>query len=291
MSTRALRIALVSAQVARDLDEDLGPLQRAIAARGHHADVAIWDDAQVDWSRFDAAILRSTWDYTVRLAEFLDWTRRAARRTRLLNPPPVVAWNTDKRYLQDLARIDVPVIASRFIAPGETLEVSDRAEFVLKPSVGAGARGARRFGRGERAAALQHAAELHALGYTVMLQPYLARVDRIGETALVYFDGRFSHAVRKGPLLQRKAAASKALFAPEAITARVARPAELDVGNAALRAIPGGLPLYARVDLIEDDEGQPRVLELELTEPSLFFNTAAGSAERFAEAIELAARR
>ena len=290
MAMKNLRIALVSAVSARELDEDLEPLQRALSARGIGVTIACWDDATIDWSRFDAAILRSTWDYTYRLQEFRAWLARVDRRTRLFNPVQLVHWNLDKRYLQLLAQADVPVIPSRFVDPGAAFEVSDRAEFVLKPSVGAGSRGARRFGRGEREAALLHAAELHRQGFTVMIQPYLTRVDRDGETALVFFGGQFSHAIRKGPLLQREAQATSALFAAETISTRMARPGELEVATAALRVLPGGVPLYARVDLIEDDDGQPRVLELELTEPSLFFATAPGSAERFAAVIEQAVR-
>lgn len=285
------RIALVSARAAVDLDEDLPFLLSALKAAGAQTRVVCWDDPQVDWTGFDLALLRSTWDYTYRLEEFLAWVDRVARCTHLHNSPELVRWNIDKRYLLDLAQADVPVIASRFVAPGEPVEVSDRAEFVLKPSVGAGSRGARRFGRGDREVALVHAAELHAAGYTVMVQPYLGRVDREGETALIHFNGRFSHAIRKGPLLRREGGDPDGLFAAEAITARTARPAELEVARLALRAIPGGAPLYARVDLIEDDEGAPRVLELELTEPSLFFATAPGAADAFAVEILRAVRR
>lgn len=287
---KKLRIALVSAVSARELDEDLAPLLSALSARGILASVACWDDGAVAWSGFDAAILRSTWDYTFRLGEFRDWLARVQRRTRLFNPVPLLDWNLDKRYLLALGEAGVPVIPTRLVAPGEAFEISDRGEFVLKPSIGAGARGARRFGRGEREAAMAHAAELHGAGHTVMVQPYLGRVDRDGETALVFYRGQYSHAFRKGPLLKRAAAASEALFATESIESRLARPAELDVGVAALRALPGGVPLYARVDLIEDDAGQPRVLELELIEPSLYFHTTPGSAERFAAVIEQVVR-
>lgn len=287
---KKLRIALVSAVSARELDEDLAPLLSALTARGILASVACWDDPAIPWSGFDAAVLRSTWDYTFRLEEFRDWLKRVERRTQLFNPVPLLHWNLDKRYLLELAAAGVPVIPTRLVAPGEAFEISDRGEFVLKPSIGAGARGARRFGRGEREAALAHAAELHGTGHTVMVQPYLGRVDRDGETALVFYRGQYSHAFRKGPLLQRAAAASAALFATETIEPRLARPGELDVGVAALRALPGGVPLYARVDLIEDDAGQPRVLELELIEPSLYFHTAPGAAERFAAVIEQVVR-
>ena len=80
--------------------------------------MTVWDDPQVDWAGFDAALLRSAWDYTERIGEFLEWVERTAAVTRLLNPPPVVRWNSDKHYLQDLAQLGVPIVASEFRRTG-----------------------------------------------------------------------------------------------------------------------------------------------------------------------------
>ena len=288
------RIALVTAGAARDLDEDLKPLIDAVSESGIEFDVPAWDDPTVNWSTFDLAVLRSTWDYTSRLAEFLDWADRAGSQTRLVNPLEMIRWNTDKHYLGDLARAGVASVPSRFIEPQEDAEhhidhflvahASD--EFVVKPSVGAGSRDAQRYGREERERAVAHARRLLDGGRSVLLQPYLSRVDDHGETALVYFDGTFSHAIRKGPLLRRGEGPTRALFAAEHITARTPSAQELRVAESALAAIPFAKPLlYARVDLIRDGADSPCVLELELTEPSLFFAHSEGSAQRFVRAI------
>ena len=125
---------------------------------------------------------------------------------------------------------------------------------------------------------------LLAAGRSVMLQPYLQSVDPDGETALIFIDGRFSHAIRKGPLLPRGAAASGALFAAEEITVRSAAADERALAERILGALPFGSLLYARVDLIRDAAGGPVLLELELTEPSLFLNHAPGAAARLAAA-------
>ncbi len=290
----ASRIALVTAAAARDLDEDLPPLADALRARGTDFDIVNWDDASVDWTQYRVAVLRSTWDYTTRLGEFLDWAARAGDATRLANPLDVVRWNTDKHYLGDLARAGVPTVASHFIEPGEdAAALLDRFlhrhathEFVVKPSVGAGSRDAQRYGREEREAALAHAQRLLDAGRSVLLQPYLDRVDAHGETALIHFDGEFSHAIRKGPLLRRGEGPTRALFAAEHITPRVPTAEERRVAQQAIAAIPFDQPLlYARVDLIRDGADRPCVLELELTEPSLFFTQAEESARRFADAL------
>ena len=287
------RIALITAAAARKLDEDLAPLDAALRAAGAQPSIVEWDDSGVDWSHFDLALLRSAWDYSLRLPEFLRWVDRVSAATTLLNPAHVVRWNTDKHYLAHLANAGVPVVPSTFVETRDDARAAlarfleaHGGEFVVKPSVGAGSRDAQRYAPQESDAALAHVQRLLAGDRSVLLQPYLERVDEHGETALIFFDGKFSHAIRKGPLLRRGEGPTRALFATEHITPRAPSDEELDVATRTLAAIPFERPLlYARVDLIHDDHGNPRVLELELTEPSLFFEHAPGSAARFAAAI------
>lgn len=293
------RLALATAIAATGHDDDLPPLLAACARAGIVAEARAWDDPTVAWSRFDAVLLRSTWDYTERLPEFLDWCAQASRRTRLLNPLPVIGWNADKHYLADLAARGIPVVATRFVEPDmepfPTLqaflaEQADAEEFVVKPAVSAGSRDTQRYNRSQEFAAANHLARLLDADRSAMLQPYLASVDRDGETALLYFRGEYSHAIRKGALLQRDEGPTSHLFANEAITARTPSEDERALAGRVLAAAADALQLraplaYARVDLIRADEGHPQLLELELCEPSLFFAHAAGSADRFAAVL------
>jgi O-ureido-D-serine cyclo-ligase len=282
-------VALVTARAARGLDEDMPPLTAALSAAGAQAQIVDWDDREVDWGRFDLVVPRSAWDYAERLPEFLAWAERVSRLTTLVNPLPVVRWNTDKHYLGELARTGAPVVPTWYVEPGgdagrtldEFLAADACRELVVKPAVGAGARDARRHDRGDREEILAHIAPLNAAGRSVMLQPYLASVDHAGETALMYIDGRFSHAIRKGALLPAVGAPPTAgLFAPEEIIARTPGADELAAAGRILAAAPFQRLLYARVDLLRDPKGAPRLLELELTEPSLFLAHAPGAALR-----------
>jgi O-ureido-D-serine cyclo-ligase len=297
-------IALVSARRARGLDEDEAPLVSALRSAGARVDVTDWDDPSVDWASYDEAVLRSTWDYTERPGDFLAWAERVAGLTRLSNPAPVVRWNTDKHYLGELARAGIPAVPSTFVEPGEDAATAvgqfvsglRHAEIVVKPAVGAGSRDAQRYESANRDAAAAHTGKLLEAGRSVLLQPYLDRVEEEGETALIFFAGRFDHAIRKGPMLagprdaQSPPAGSPALFVSERITARTPQADELAVAARVLAGVPEATGhrqdlLYARVDLIRDEAGSPVLLELELTEPSLFFAQAPGSAARFARAI------
>jgi O-ureido-D-serine cyclo-ligase len=290
-----LNIALVTARPARGLDEDEPPLHLAFQKAGCDVQIAEWDDPSVDWASCDIALLRSAWDYAERVTEFLSWVERASKLTHVLNPLPVVRWNTDKHYIAQLAAAGVATVPSTFIEPGADagqaiqmfLERHDNAELVVKPAVGAGSRDVQRHRRTELTSAVAHAKRLLDANRSVLLQPYLERVDRDGETALMFFEGQFSHAIRKGPLLPAGGggAATTGLFATEAITPRVPGSDEMRLAEKILAAVPSGIPLYARVDIIRDDDGAPCLLELELTEPSLFFAHAADSAEKFAAAV------
>lgn len=255
--------------------------------------VVDWDDTSADWASFDLALLRSPWDYTQRYAEFLRHAERIASVTRLENPLHVVRWNTDKRYLLDLDRARVPIIPSKVIDPQEDAARAvaearaeyDAAELVVKPTVGAGSRDAQRHEHANSQAMEAHVARLLSAGRSVLIQPYLPSVDQHGETAVIFFAGRFSHGIRKGALLPPGADSSQELFAKEQIEPRVPAADEMRVAEQALAAIPFETPLYARIDLIRGSSAEPRVLEVELTEPSLFFAHAPGSAARFADAV------
>lgn len=286
-ATRATaRVALVTCAEFADLEADDRLLLAPLAKRGIAAEPAVWDDPSVDWTAYDLAVLRSPWDYPARRDEFVAW---AARVPRLANPAHVVAWNTDKRYLADLDTAGVPVVPTTWLDPGVPWAPPSTGEIVLKPVVGAGSVDAGRYDCADpehRRLAADHVARLHAAGRTVMLQPYLPAVDTYGETALLFFRGVYSHAIRKGPMLDGPDLGVEGLYKAEEISAREPTPAERAVAERVLAAVPGGPELlYARVDLIPGPDGAPVLVEVELTEPSLFLGYAPGAADRLAAAI------
>lgn len=277
-------ITFVSCSWARDLDHDLPLLLDAAHQRGIDAEITLWDDPAVDWNAYDAVVIRSCWDYTTRHEEFLGW---AASVPRLHNSHEVLTWNTDKVYLRQIEAAGVPIIETRWnITDGDDL--GDHAEWVVKPTVSAGSRDTARWGSPNEVYA--HSAALVAAGRTSMTQPYISSVDDEGETAMLYFGGEFSHAIRKGPILARGEGIRQDRDGRGEHEARTPTSAQREVATAALAAIDDALGhpadlLYARVDLVTGADGSPLVIELELAEPYLFLVLDHAGAGRLVDAL------
>lgn len=280
------RLALVTAVAARHLDTDLPLLTAALDAHPIDVDIVAWDDDTVDWSTFDAAVVRSTWDYHRRLDDFVAWIRATATLTRLWNPAEVMISNLDKRYLLDVADHGIPIVPSEFLDSAAAVDAAaERGVFdgdvVVKPTVGAGANGARRFVmRADEAR--DHATSLITGRVAAMVQPYVADVDEREETGIVTLGGRISHSFAKGPILSTDPEWSDGLYVTERIGPRTPTEAEIDLAERVLGILSA--TAYARIDLLPGDDG-PLVSEIELVEPSLFLHVADGAAVTAAAAL------
>ena len=290
------RIALATAAEFPDLDEDGPVLRAALGLRGVVAEPVVWSDDDADWSAYDLVVVRSTWDYHLRHAEFLAWADRVASASRLLNPAEVLAWNTDKTYLRALQEAGLPVVPTEWLDPGDRPTLPSHGEYVVKPAVSAGSKDTNRYLAGDHdELAAAHVQDLLDAGRTVMVQPYLDAVDTAGETALLFLGDAYSHAIRKGPLLTVAMEPVQGAYKEETIQVREPSGAERATAERVLDSLAGVGPaardhlLYARVDLVPGADGEPVLLELELTEPSMFLvhdgADGAVAAARFADAV------
>ena len=277
------------AEHAHDLGGEGRPLLHALRAAGLSAQVAVWDDPEEDWGRARLVVVRSVWDSHRRREEVLGWARAVtAAGADLRNPAHVLAENTHKAYLRGLVDRGVPVVPTVWVPPGGTcdapaLRQSLGEDVVVKPAVSAGAERTTRSGPEEAARA---ATALARGGETVMVQPYLRSADDPGETKVVVLGGAVSHAVRTMPMLARDPGGRLSPDAsPDAHVAREPSPDELAVVEQVLGALPyRDELLYARVDLLRDDDGRPLLAELELAEPRLFVEASDEAPRRFAAA-------
>ncbi len=260
-------IAVVTCRSMPEPDHDEDVLLDALRDAGVAVELVAWDtEPAPDWGSYRAAVIRSTWNYIDHLDRFLDWALATERMTRLLNPASVVVWNTHKGYLRDLVEVGVPVVPTAWVARGSRVPLATImddnvwSDVVAKPVVGAGSYLTERVSDPESPDAVAFWQRL-VTEREAMVQPFLSSVMDYGERSLVWIDGEFTHAVRKAPRMgdDEESVSDAVPIAPE----------ERDVAEQALAAVPHEL-LYARVDLIRDDRGEPRVAELELVEPSLF---------------------
>jgi len=268
------------------VDPDSPLLLDALDAAGVEGELCVWDDSRVRWDRYELVVVRSTWDYAARRDEFLEWARGLGR---VLNPFEVLRYSADKHYLIDQAQRGHAVVATSFCDVGASPTFPD-ADFVVKPCVGAGSIDADRFARDERERATAHVRRLHDAGRDAMIQPYIASVDTLGERALIFIDGAFSHAMTKGAMLNDAPDDRDALFRREQMTRADAEPDALAAAAAVLDDPRFADLLYARVDLVDDD-GTWRLMELELVEPSLFLGYDDTAATTLARAIRVRLER
>lgn len=265
-----------------DLDPDAGILLEALHDVGVEGAMCAWDDGSIDWSGFELTIIRSTWDYTRDREGFLAWARGVER---LLNPYAIIEYSTDKHYLADLAARSHRIVPSTFCDVGDE-PVFPPGRFVVKPTIGAGSIDAEKYGDHDHDhhLARAHVQRLHARGRDVMIQPYVSSIDDDGERALVFIDGRFSHAMTKGAMLNTAPEDRHALFRREQMSVANVEGDALAFAEAVLDEEEFRGILYGRVDLVRMSDGWA-IMELELVEPSLFLAYDERAPQRLAGAI------
>lgn len=276
------RIGFVTSAELRDLTPDDRSAVPVLAARGVEVVPVVWTEPLP--GRLDGLVLRSTWDYHLKVDDFLAWVASIeAAGLPLWNAPSTVRWNVDKKYLLEVEASGIPVVPTRHAVRGSgvslpaLLREAGWAEAVVKPSVSGGAFETWRAGPGE-ADAVRFERQLAAMD--CLVQPFLPELVTGGEWSLLFFGHRHSHAVLKRPVSGdfRVQEEFGGAFAP------VEPPAGLLAAAQAALEAAGERTLYARVDGVIRG-GRFEVMELELVEPSLFLGTAPGAAERFAAEI------
>ena len=278
-----------TAKIHPGLHEDDHPLLEELTRRGVSFSCGIWDDPAVAWGSAKVSVIRSTWDYHRRRGEYVAWAKRAAAQTSFWNPAPIIEWNTDKRYLRDLEEMGVPIVPTAWLSKGSEVTLGEIVKqrgwgaVVVKPVVSAGAYGTIKAEPGEIFTKGQSHLDALLDVEDVMVQPYLRTVEGHGERSMLFLDGELSHSVRKQPAFQPQTAeADPVQYSDE--EARVAKHVVAQVAKKFPRE--GASLLYARVDLVPDEKGTYRVMELELTEPTLFFREGGAPAvKRVADGI------
>lgn len=243
----------------------------------------------LDAAEWDGAVIRTATDYVDDPRRFLDWCAETARRIPLANPPDVLAWNSDKRYLRDLAEAGIATVPTLWLGPGEALDHVPWGRFVVKPAISAGGRSSASYEAPDLGAAQRHVAAITAAGGVAMVQPHLRSIDGEGEVGVYVIGGEITHAITKTGILRPGTPPPDDFSLARG---QQSKPSPVGAGHAGfartvLREVPGGPErvLYARVDVARGDAGDLLLLELECIEPRLFLEHAPARADAVAAAF------
>ena len=261
------------------------PMIPAFAHAGIEAEAVVWNDPDVDWKKFDALLLRSTWDYYLDEATFRIWLQKIAdMKLLMMNPMEVVRRNMHKFYLQSLEKKGVDIIPTIFLKAGTGLEIGkwapqQWAEMVIKPAFSAGSYQTRRFSKDE-VKNIEAEYQSFAQEHDMLIQPFMPEIEEGGECSLIFFEGRFQGGVVKKPArgdfrVQLQFGGKYSPFTPS--------PGLIEAAFGAIEAF-GGNPLYARVDGVISN-GTFLLMELELIEPDLYFSVFPEMLPRFVDAV------
>jgi glutathione synthase/RimK-type ligase-like ATP-grasp enzyme len=259
----------------------------ALSRKGIHAIKKDWADKDFDWSTTRYALFRTTWDYFHRFDEFDNWLSKVATQTRLINSIQLVKWNMDKHYLLDLADKGIPIVHSYFIEKGSEftlrnlLDHTGWEDAVIKPAISGAARHTYRISNDNL-----HELEpvfRNVIKYESMLiQPFQKQITTKGEVSHIVIDGNYCHSVLK------KAKEGDYRVQDDwggTVHSYKASKEEIEFAQNVVRACDE-IPVYARVDVMWDNNNELALCELELVEPELWFRKNESAADALAKAIE-----
>lgn len=276
-------IALLTCQRLPNLFETDQTLIPLFKERGINAEAAIWSDPTIDWKKYDALVIRNTWDYYTQSNAFLTWLKQIRdSNVPMLNPADVVLQNIHKFYLRDFQQHGIriiPTIFSDYRDPVklDTLKLTQWKTVVIKPAISAGSYQTKTYQVDELT---QQQLDEIQTDNDWLIQPFLPEIEQ-GELSIIFFNGKFSHAAIKKPRagefrVQRQYGGQYQLFQPDARL--------LAVAQNVISQIPQEL-LYARVDGVMINN-EFHLMELELIEPDLYFELDDAVKSRFIAAVE-----
>ncbi|MFM2607274.1 hypothetical protein AAFX30_06535 [Vibrio chagasii] len=291
------KVALISDSDSLSVDYDMPLITDAFKNTDVQADVVFWDESNPDCSMYDVVVLRSPWTYMEKIQPFIEFCQNIEKNSVLLNPLSVIEWNSDKSYLKQLEAQGIPIIPTEIIYSETEIHHAlnriqnsdwDVKEIVIKPTIGAYSFGVVRLSAEDIDKIRKHVTYLLELDKGVIIQPYLHTIEEHGETNMIYFNNTYSHAIKKEALLSQHGETKTpdmeyrkikdASDEEKALAIRILSLAQSNLGlNEPL--------LYARLDFIEDKNGQPLLLELEITEPSLSLPLAPECTDMLVQSI------
>jgi len=273
----------------RNLTNDDLILAAVLERQGTRVAPVVWTEIKPDSLMCDLLLVRSVWDYHLRPQDFMRWIDAAGSRMPVLNPPEMIRWNMDKRYLRQIEADGFTVPKTVFLDEGREAELSEVmhsggfGEAVVKPTISASAYETRRIKQATR----QQNEWLNAMLTTrpMMVQEFIPEIQSGGEWSLIFAGMEFTHAAHKVP----KAGDFRVQEEHGGLHKRGNPPKQaLDMAQEILQRFAPEAA-YCRVDLVMRGE-HATLMELELIEPLLHFELAPEAADLMAEKLTKAYR-
>ncbi len=273
------KIAIATYDKLPDLTVNDQLLIPIFTEKGYIVSPEIWDNSEVDWSSFNIVLIRSTWDYYLKPEAFKNWVSQFINsKTKLINSAEIVLKNSHKFYLKELADKGVSIIPTLFSSEKIELETLKMwKKLVIKPAVSAGSHETEIF---ETARLTQEILDNKICNGDWLIQPFLEEIKDVGEISMLFFGGKFSHAIQKVPKsgdfrVQKQFGANYLKFEPSN---------ELLILAQNIVKIAGKESVYARIDGVMTQNGF-LLMEVEMIEPDLFFEYAPDGPMRFVDAV------
>ena len=246
-----------------------------------------WNDHKFNWTSTKSAIFRSTWDYFDQFSNFRNWLDIIKEQCFLINPYEQINWNLDKHYLLDLQKKDLPIVESVFVPKKNELNLETISksknwkDIVIKPTISGAARHTYHL-KNDEIKKFQDKWLSLTNNEDFMVQEFQKNILSSGEIAVMLFGGEYSHSVlkkaKKGDFrVQDDFGGSVEKINPSLEIIELAEKTVKNLKN---------MPLYARVDIIFDNDNNPVISELELIEPELWFRFKEESACKLAEIVK-----
>lgn len=260
-------------------DPDRQTLSRALDAANISYQWVIWDDPSVDWSNAKVCYPRATWDYYKAPAAFVEWAKHVDNVSELQNPATLIEWNLHKKYLLELQYAGIPIVHTHIVQQGaqitlDAIRESQKWEkIVIKPAISCGSYQTFVVEPGQSHPQWNTLIEQQDM----MVQPYMTSVETTKEHSCIVIDGQLTHTMVKHPRFTGQS---------ESITGPVKASTTQQKLVKSIQSHLGSPLDYMRVDIVENEQGQPVLAELEVIEPSLFFDAAPESLDRFVSCIQ-----
>ncbi|MCE7295642.1 hypothetical protein LZX39_04540 [Campylobacter coli] len=267
-------LIIATCKAYKEGNEVLKKLKAKLENLHYQCELKAWQEIRVRHLAQNTLILPlAVWDYSLEYANFLHFLNELERaKISILNPSEILKMNADKSYLKILEEANLPIIDSIIFKQNEEFDLSliPFQKAVIKPLVGQS---------GYKVRFLeQKIPTKEEFLHGALIQPFIESVEELGEFCFIFFGGKFNYAIHRQTQKDWRANSN---YGVKIAPLKNPSKAHIDLALKVLKALKSSNLLYARVDLLPQKNGNVLINEVELIEPSLYFDFHENALEIF----------